>query len=241
MKTLIIFLTCLLMGAFCFSQLPGRQQIQSDARLLSTKANGYATIQTYNEAAKGSQFYPEVWSKGVLQTTDNLKYDSGYLFILDKVHQQLFVQIIGTSKTLNIDKNQIKEVIINKDEKNHIFGISDNYLKPKEGNFCEILVDNPNKYSFIKIIITKYIHADNTDFAKMKEGDFRDEFLDKISYYLIKPDLSFNKILLNEKGIKKAFPKNELVSQYLELNANASIDENYLINMINSINLNINK
>ena len=241
MKTLIIFLTCLLMGAFSFSQSPGRQQIQSDAKLLSTKANGYATIQTYNEAAKGSQFYPEVWSKGVLQTTDNLKYDSGYLFILDKVHQQLFVQTIGTSKIFNIGKNQIKQLRIHTDGKDHIFSVSDTYLKTKEGDFCEVLVDFPNKFSFIKIITTKYIHSDNTDFSKMRDGEFRDEFLDNISYYLIKPDLSFNKILLNEKGIKKAFPKNKLVSQYLELNTYVSNDENYQINMINYINLNINK
>jgi len=45
-----------LAGKIKFCQQPGRQQIQSDAKLLSTKANGYATIQTYNEAAKGSQF-----------------------------------------------------------------------------------------------------------------------------------------------------------------------------------------
>jgi len=62
-----------------------------------------------------------------LQTKDNLKYDSGYLFILDKVHQQLLVQTTSTSKIVNIEKNQIKEVIINKDGKNHIFRISDNF------------------------------------------------------------------------------------------------------------------
>lgn len=237
MKIIILFLNCVLLAKSSFAQQLGRQQIQSDAKLLSTRANGYATIQTYNEAAKGSQFYPEVWFKGALQTTDNLKYDSGYLFILDKVHRQLFVQTVKTGEQFNINKNQIKHVRITTEGQDHLFRISDNYLKSKEGNFCEILIDNPNRYSLIKITATKYIQTNNTDFAKMKDGDFRDEFQDKNSYYVIKPDLSFNNMSLNEKSIKKAFPQNELVSQYLELNSYSNKDENYIINMINYINL----
>ncbi len=239
MKKVVLCICLICLGIIGFTQQPNPLLIQSDAKLLGTRANGYASIQTYNQGTKGFQFFPVTWSAGELQTTDNLLYNSGYLFSIDKIHQQLFIIETATSKIMNIDKNQIKKFRINTDNKDHNFKIADTYLNSHEKNFCEILVDNPSKYSLIKIITTKFIRADNADFAKMKEGEFSDEFIDNASYYVIKPSLAAKKITFKENSIEKAFLEKNIAADYLTKNEFAKKDEYFLINIVNNVNENL--
>ena len=236
MKTPFLFISLICFGIKGFTQQSNPLVIHSDAKLLTTRANGYESIQTYNQIAKGSQFYPVTWSPGELQTTDNLLYNSGYLFSIDKIRQQLFVIETATSKIMNINKTQIKKFKINTEGKDHMFKIADTYLNSREGNFCEILVDNPNKYSLIKIITTKFIRADNADFAKMKEGEFSDEFIDNASYYVTKLSLSAKKITFKENSIEKAFLEKNIATDYINKNEFAKKDEYFLINIVNNVN-----
>lgn len=234
--TLFISLICLTFKGF--AQEPDRLLIQTDAKLISpnSRSNGYGSIQTYSKGAKGSQFYPVTWAPGELQTTDNARYNAGYLFTLDKVHQLLFVRETATSKIMNIDKVQIKKLRINTESKDHFFGMANTYLNSKEGNFCEMLVDNQNKYSLIKVFTTAFVRADNAGFAKMKDGEFTDEFVDNASYYIVKPNLPAKRITFKEKSIEKAFSEQKTAEDYINNNQSAKRDEYFLINVVNYIN-----
>ena len=236
MKRPILFICLLCFVLKGLAQQPDRQLIQSEAKLLTPKANGYETIQTYSQGVKGSQFYPVVWSHGELQTSDNLRFNFGYLFMLDKVHQQLFIEDTATLKIMNIDKVQIKNLRITSDKKDHIFGIADTYLNSKEGIFCEFLVENNNKYSLIKTVTTKYIRADNAGFAKMKDGEFGDEFVDNTTYYILRPSLSAKKVTFKDKSIQNAFKEKDTADDYLIKNEFIKKDEYFLINIVNYMN-----
>lgn len=236
MKISVLFISLICLVFMAFAQEPDRLGVQSDAKMFTARSNGYESIQTFNKGAKGSQFYPVSWSPGELQTTDNARYNSGYLFTLDKVHQQLFVREAATSKIMNIDKAQIKKLRINTDGKDHIFAIADTYLNSKEGNFSEILVENRDKYSLIKIITTSFVRAENAGFTKMKDGEFSDEFVDNASYYIVKSNLSPKKVILKEKSIEKAFSEKNIAEDYLKKNESAKKDEYFLINIVNFIN-----
>ena len=236
MQNIVLILSLLCLSFESLAQEPDRQLIQSEAKLFTTKANGYETIQTNSQGVKGSQFYPVVWSPGELQTSDNSRFNFGYLFMLDKVHQQLFVEETATSNIMNIEKVQIKKLRITAEGRDHIFGIADIYLNLKEGIFCEILVENNNKYSLIKTVTTKYIRADNAGFAKMKEGEFNDEFVDNATYYILRPSLSAKKVTFKEKSIQNAFKEKDTADDYLNKNEFIKKDEYFLINIVNYIN-----
>ena len=156
--------------------------------------------------------------------------------MLDKVHQQLFFEQTATSNIMNIEKVQIKKLRITAEGKDHIFGIADIYLNLKKGIFCEILVENNNKYSLIKTVTTKYIRADNAGFAKMKEGEFSDEFVDNATYYILRPSLSAKKVTFKEKSIQNAFKEKDTADDYLNKNEFIKKDEYFLINIVNYIN-----
>src|SRR5258708_4777279 len=80
-----------------FKEITGMGRIQSGEGL-----------QTYNSGnVKGSQFFNETWSMGSVTGANKAVISNNYLFLYDKVRQELFIRPKDTDLIVLVDKNQI--------------------------------------------------------------------------------------------------------------------------------------
>src|SRR5581483_3033389 len=150
-----------------FSQLSG----------LGTRQTGFEGIQTYSSHnAKGSQFFNDGWSMGSVTTANKETINSGYLFIYDKVRQELFLKPKDSDIVVLADKNQIYGFSIFTD-KMHNFRQASLYDPNEKGNFLEVLTES-EKYTLLKLTKTTFEKANTNDMEKVRSGNLDDEFVD---------------------------------------------------------------
>jgi hypothetical protein len=193
-------------------------------------------FQTYNSGnVKGSQFFNETWSTGSVTGTNKVVISNNYLFLYDKVRQELFIKPNDSNLIVLVDKNQILSFTINTDRA-HVFYKSSLYDPSQSGNFIEVLVQN-DRYSLLKIIKTDFVKANKNDIEKVKQGEFNDEFVDHLNYYIFSNN-KIEKINLSEYGIRKVMKMEKTkVDDFFSLHQNDEVDESLLINLINTLNL----
>ncbi len=202
---------------------------------LGHRQTGFEGIQTYHSGnVKGSQFFSDSWNTGSVITTNNEKISNGYLFLYDNVRQELFIRPTDSAIILLADKNQIFSFTINTD-KPHMFEQAYTYDSALKGNFFEVLVQSSN-YSLMKLIKTTFEKANYADMEKVKQGEFSDEFLDHITYYLYH-NSKLTKINLRENSLRKALKERQSeVDNFFNLHQNDEMNEQLLISLISSIN-----
>jgi len=207
------------------------KEITSMGRIQS----GGQGLQTYNSGnIKGSQFFNETWSAGSVTGTNKVIISNNYLFLYDKVRQELFIKPKDSDLIVLVDKNQILSFTINTD-KAHVFYRAAMYDPSQDGNFVEVLVQN-DKYSLLKVIKTDFVKANPNDLEKVKQGEFNDEFVDHLSYYIFSNN-KIEKINLSEYGIRKVMkPEKTKVDDFFSLHSNDEVDERLLVNLINTLN-----
>jgi len=239
MKSLFIIPGALLFFSTAWSQVE-TAEMSADFKEMSkfgSRASGFEGYQTYSSGiVNGSQFFNPNWSPGTITTINNEKVGKNYLFLFDKVRQELFMKWKDSSVILLADKNQISSFTLNTD-KAHYFVAAGTYDPSNKGNYFEVLVSNEKGYTLLKLVKTKFVKADERDIEKQRLGDIYDSFQDQVTYYV-----SFNKglpqpITLKEKNMLKVLTSvKDKVSGYFEQHPENTVDESFLVGVIESIN-----
>lgn len=259
MKKITVTPLLLLLPFFAFCQATD-MSIQNDFKEMSSYGRiqtGYEGIQTYSSGnVKGSQFFNEGWCTGSVTTVSN-ETISNYLFMYDKMNQQLYIKqkdanadstsyqltrgtqsFIRPEKTDVIviaQKEQIVSFTINTD-KPHVFIQAATFDSSLKGNFLEVLIQS-NNYSLFKLTKTAFEKFDSHDMIKMKNGDFADEFVDHIDYFIYHNN-RLEKVKLNENSIRKVLKdQRDKLDNFFDQHANDEVDEQLLVSLINDLNL----
>ena len=157
----------------------------------------------------------------------------GFLFLYDKVRQELFVKQPDSNIVVLIDKNLVYSFMINTD-KTHLFQCASIYDPNDKNNFLEMLVQN-NNYTLLKLNKATFEKANPNDMEKVKQGIFEDAFVDQITYYIFH-NSKLQKITLNENSIRKALKDQQsIVDDFFNMHENDEITENLLITLVTQL------
>jgi hypothetical protein len=237
MKKIITILPVCLITIQVFSQITsvGMGNEFKQITNFGRRQTGFEGLQTYRSGnVKGSQFFNDNWSTGSVTTTNKEVFSANYLFIYDKVRQELFLKAKDSDMVLLADKNQIYSFSILTDRM-HNFQRAILYDPNQKDNFFEVLVQS-DKYILLKLIKTTFEKANPNDMEKVKQGNFDDEFVDHITYYLYHNN-KIQKINLNENSVRKALKDlQSKVDDFFNLHSNDEFTEQLLINLVIMIN-----
>lgn len=219
------------------SQATTGSSMQKDFDMISNlgKAQtGYESFQTYTSGAvDGSQFLPDNWCNGSVTTVNN-EVINKYLFIYDKVKQNLYIKTKDSNLVVLADKSQISSFILQAD-KTYSFAKASVYDPSLADGFLEILVSG--NYTLLKTINTTFEKADPSDLERARLGNHNDAFVDHNTYYIYY-DHKLQKIKLTENSLRKTIGSSDLkLNDFLNAHQQDNIDEDYLINLVTSLNV----
>ncbi len=228
-----------------FKEISGFGRVQS----------GFEGIQTYNTGStKGSEFFYDNWATGSVTTLHNEVLSKNYLFIFDKIRQQLFIKENNSDPTLAsykatrgtekfakpkstdivmlADKDQMASFTINTDRP-HVFEPVVKYDPKNKQDFFEVLT-KINNCILLKLTTTSF-EKNSNDMEKVKQGNFADEFIDHITYYLYQNN-KLEKLTLKESSLRKALKGQEQkVDDFFNYHQNDEITESLAIDLINTV------
>ncbi|MDE3144463.1 MAG: hypothetical protein KGL19_09930 [Bacteroidota bacterium] len=241
MKKIFLGSCCILCVNLVFSQDISAIGMQNEFNAISkfgrVQTNGQG-FQSYSSGTvNGSQFYYPNWTAGSVITANKalIKNDM-YLFLFDKVRQELFIKLKNSDTVLLADKNQIYSFTLNAPDKTPFFESGSHFDSNNKDIFYEVLVKNENAYTLLKFVKTSFVKASPYDMEKIKAGNNYDEFKDEITYYISYKNGLPQKVDLKEKSIKKVFSNTKQIQDYFQQNGSAHIDEQFLIKLIQSFN-----
>jgi hypothetical protein len=241
-KSSIILPALLLSSAALSAQVTNVAMGQEFAELAAHQgyaSNGFSAYQSYKSGQiNGSQFFLPGWSKGEVVTIHKEVYNENLQFIYDKVRQELFVRKKDSSLILLTNKDEIKSFTLKNDQNEQFnFVNSKFFIEDRPEVFYQLLVFDSAGISLLKYIKTTLEKADMRDMMKVKEGDVDDAFVDKNTYYIIKPKSLLTPVQLKTKSLRKSFEELGInVEAYLNIHPQGFIDEEYLIEMVKHLN-----
>ncbi|HVS96479.1 MAG TPA: hypothetical protein VHE54_08325 [Puia sp.] len=238
MKPALFLFTSLLSCSIAYSQAANDEMAQDfkDVSKFGSRQSGFEGLQTYHSGnVEGSQFFSPNWTTGTVTTVTNQQFGKNYLFLYDKVRQELFMKPKDSSVVLLADKDLIGAFTLVTD-KVHSFVPASAYDPSNAGNFFEVLVKDDKGYSLYKLIKTKFVKADERDMEKQAQGEVFDSFQDQITYYLIKDGRTKTVALRKNNILKVLTPVKSKASQYFDQNSDRNLDEGMLIGIIQYIN-----
>ena len=202
-------------------------------------SNGFSAYQNYTSGqVNGSQFFLPTWSKGEVVTIHKEVYNEDLQFIYDKVRQEIFIRKNDSSLILLANKDEIESFSLKDDQGNRYNFINSKMFRDETPEvFYQVLVYDSAGISLLKYIKTTLEKADMRDMMKVKEGDIDDAFVDKNTYYIIKPKSFLIPVQLKTKSLKKSFEELGINAEaYLNIHPQGFIDEEYLIEMVKHLN-----
>ena len=235
---IIPILTLSLLGS-----IPGISQVENaqmgaEFKEVATNAGRQIQgIQTYGSGTvKGCQFFYPTWTTGSITTKNNQVISNNYTFLYDKVRQDLFIKWKDSAVILLADKDQIKSFSLLTDREHNFVPAAD-YDPSDTKDFYEVLEQNDQGYTLLKLIQSKFVKADYSDMMKVRDGDVTDEFDDNITYLISYKKEQPQIITLKQKSLEKAFPAvKQKIANYLNQTKRSDFNENYLIGLIQSLN-----
>lgn len=239
---LIIFITITFSS---FAQQNQASMVNDFKQIASAGKGRYligGAIQTYSsDEVKGNQFFNPNFSKGAVVISTGEIIGSNYLFLFDKVRQELFIKSADDKKTqpeiLLAEKTQIKSFTLFTD-KHHFFEPVSKYDSENTNDFYEVLLQNNEAFTLLKFVKTTFVKMDKSDMQKFKNGDMSDEFVDKVTYFISFKNAKPQLIKFTKKSILNALPlqKKALAENYFASNNQEKIDEYFVINMTSTLN-----
>lgn len=233
----VLLVTVTTMASFaCYAQAEKNNlSVAVDFKELTSLGRMQTTgaFQSYKSTAvNGSQFYINNWSPGTVTTNNNIVIDS-YLFLYDKIKQELFMRPKDTDFVVQADKSQVKAFTLTKGT-THLFVPAATYDAKQAGNFFEVLAQG--NYTLLKLTKTRFEKADYTDMLKVKQGDMNDSYVDDITYYLYRNN-NLEKINLKENAVRKVLKdQSAKVDSYLSQHENEAFSEEVLTGLVNALN-----
>lgn len=235
MQKTILFITCLIAAGITNAQTAGTSMAVDFKQLamLGSRETGVG-IQTYKSAnIDGSQFFNNNWSSGSVTTVNN-ETMKNYLFIFDKVRQDLYLRPKDSNYVIIADKSRIASFVINTDRP-HTFVLASKYDPSQKNNFFEVLAENSD-YTLLKSVETKFEKASNTDLEKIKEGNMNDAFVDNVNYYVYHNN-ALTPLKLTRRSIYKALKdKSNELNDFFTTHDNDELNETLLIQLFSELN-----
>jgi hypothetical protein len=213
-----------------------RNEFSQISKYTYGRQSGFEGLQSFSsKQVRGSQFYFPSWSGGSLTVDSNEVTASNYLFLYDKVRQELFMQPKDSAVVLQADKGRIRGFSLVSNG-THNFEVASNYNPDDKTDFFEVLIKNDNSYTLLKLVKTKFVKFDPTDMMRVKSGDTYDEFQDDISYFVSYKHELPKPVKLNDNSMKKALAADKSkVDSYINENYNSERNESFLVGLVNSL------
>jgi len=239
MRKIIFISTLLLFFIAGFSQDISSVGIKDEFKTIAgfgRRQTGFEGIQTYtNHSVTGTQFFTETWANGSVTSIIKQTISEGFVFLYDKVRQELFFKPKDSDIVLLAIKGQVKSFIINSD-KPHTFFPASNYDPALKDNFIELIIPSGN-YQLLKITRTTFEKANMNDMEKVKQGDFSDKFVDHVTYYIYHNNELKKLSALKEGSLRKILKdESKKLDAFFEKHENDEMTEELLINLISSLN-----
>jgi hypothetical protein len=235
-KNLFAIPFCCFLYFHSFSQISsvGMGQEFKSITQYGSRQSGFEGLQTYSSHnVDGSQFFTDSWSTGSITSQNKQVFSDSYLFLYDKVRQELFVKQKDSNVVVLIDKNQIFSFTINTD-KPHLFQHAQIYDLNNTVDFFEMLSQN-NNYTLLKLNKASFEKANPNDMEKVRGGVFEDAFVDHITYYLYHNN-KLQKITLNESSIRKALKDQQsAVNDFFNVHEDEEVTEELLVSLISHL------
>lgn len=239
MKLISTFFFAFIFNSSLFAQVEAVQlgaDFKEETRF-GSRQSGFENLQNYSSGTVlGSQFFYPGWANGTITSINNETLSNKYLFLLDKVRQQLFLKWKDSSFILLAAPKQIRSFAIITD-KPHYFVPASTYDSSKTNGFYEILVTGGLNFTLLKKVQTTFIKANEHDMEKIKMGENYDAFEDEVTYYISTNHLLPQAIQLKEKSIKKVLITQKYkVADYFKQESESTVDESFLIALLNMLN-----
>ncbi len=181
---------------------------------------------------KGSRYFSSSWGLGKLVPYTGEKVNN-LLVMFDKQEHNIYIKKDGQPEIILLDKNQIKNFELD----NHLFVSGKTLTGGDEGKYYERLTGTDDKLQLYKLITTKYVKANKTDLERIKSGEFNDEFIDEVSYYVKAANQPIQPIRLREKNLIKAIPAQEAkIKSYIDEHSREPMDEAFIKHIIDFLN-----
>lgn len=234
MKRYYILLCFIIIHGFAFTQ--NYTSISNDFKYLAMhnlNVNTSAISTFSNISIKGTQYIYDKWTLGNVTTNENVTYSKNFLFNFDKVNQNLYIKYTEQNDLIILlDRSTISSFKVGE----HAFMAPPNSDPKLKNTFLEILVPD-SAVTLYRSSITKFVKYDPTSMFNLRTGNFSDEFVETITYYVSFKNGALKKVNLSENSISRVFKDmSEKTSQYFGMNSNKELDESILIDLVRYLN-----
>jgi hypothetical protein len=231
-----IFLsTSLIISTAYFAHAQTSIGVQNDLRNVTIGgANASSTVISSfsNNDVKGSRYLFDNWTPGSVTTINNEVYSNNYNFNFDKINQDIYAEYASNNLSVLLDKSKVKRFTIG----SSTFINSSMLPNTSPNTFYQVLVEDSSDISLYKLTTTKFVKANPNDIMNARTGNFSNEYLDNVRYYVRIKNGDLNKVSLNENNIRKVLKDKKVkVEEYLNMSS-TDFDEGKLINLIKYIN-----
>lgn len=201
------------------------------------KNQGAEGLQSYSASnVKGRRYLTETWSKGSVTTINDEVMDKPYLFMFDKINHDLYMKPKSAEDVLLVDKKQVKQFVITTG-KEETFVNGSQIKGAEEEKFYTLLAGNSGGYAFYKLINTKFVKANKQDLARIKNGDFDDEYQDAFSYFITSSGQPLQLVKLSVNSLLKALPaESKKIKEYIARFDQYEMNEQFTAGLINHLN-----
>jgi hypothetical protein len=175
---------------------------------------------------RGSKYLFTAFVHGfVINSSDVLNYNPGYLYDYDKLGGSLL--LTQDNKSISeASYDEIKSFVLYSNTDERMVFEKDTKIDPS--HYMQVLASG-KKYKIYKFITTKFVRADYVNSGVLAHGTDFDEFVDDADYYVV--DGQGNdpkKLSLKKKSIKEDFSKDaDKVNKFLTDNS-GRINDTYL-------------
>jgi hypothetical protein len=238
MRNICLSIFCLLQASFSHGQDANSMGMRDDfaqAARYGNRQGGFEILRGHSAAVRGSQFFYPDWHKGSVVTKSREVLSDKFLYLFDKVRQELFMRLPDSNDIYLANKGEILTFTLNTDRP-HTFEIASDYDPGRTADFFEILVKN-DKYTLLKSTKTTFVKFDPHDMLRVRNGEIYDEFVDEYTYYFSLRGGPLQTISLRAADIKKMLSaEKSKVADYFENNAEEEINEKFLGGLIGFLN-----
>lgn len=184
-----------------------------------------------------NRFLDNNWLIGGVTNNFDVTISGKYYFNYDFLAQELHAKWKDT--TIIVNTNYVKRFFLLNENVTH------NFVKcpliDQQGKYFfeslafDELTNDSGKVQLLKLRTIKQVKANKNDYLANFSGDYADNLDNKIEYYLVFPNNTYNRVKLNKKSFIEVFEKDkEKVENYLK--QYNKVDEQIAAGLIRYIN-----
>lgn len=179
---------------------------------LMDKFNNFM-LQTHGQFSKGQlkefsgmggteRYFANNWVQGGATNPYDVTISAKYEFNFDFLNHELYAQLKDTAIVVN--SNFLKSFFLEKDGMPHYF-VKAQSIDAKY--FFESLAYDPSQkdaVQLLKLRTIKVIKTNRNDYAANFNGNYDDKLNNKVEYFILRPDNTYEKVKLNRKSLSEA-------------------------------------